>query len=295
MTWQRCVLAILIGIVLTVATTRTVGANEGPELEAYEAKIEARQLDDGSIEVAVRAREIGGEWGDRLYPTNSLFWRWRDPWWTIPAPNDYSHHWVASGQIGADLYYGPGPSYTYERGHGLRIVARRHEDGRTEIALRANSDPGVWTSPMIFPTRRFFPADPGSVWYESSTVTISTALVAPDGFPSEAVASFVYEDALDRLYHYIAVAADYYEGWLQLTAEIAAFAAALGTVPILGTHDCLPGTLRHLGLAAQALAEAAEQQARASEWGYWERDTIEQVTTHIQESMAVHIVCLLPV
>ncbi|MYD99286.1 MAG: hypothetical protein F4X98_18125 [Gammaproteobacteria bacterium] len=292
---QRSVLAALIGIVLAVSAVGTADANDSPEFEAYEAKIEARQLADGSIEVAVRARDIGGEWGDRLYPRAFPFWLgMTEKTWTIPPAWPGRYHWQASEAIELELQYQPDRGHFFEPGHGLRVVARRHENGRTEIALRASLDVGVWTSPIIFPERRFFPAAPNAGWYETSTVTVSNEVVAPDGYPSDAVTSFVYEDALNRVYYYMSEVLNGYSSWEELHAEIAPFAAALSTFPVTGTHDCLPGMMRSLGYAAQAMADAIVDLTSNLSWRAASL-LMDLVASYIRDSVANRFVCFLPV
>ena len=110
-------------------------------------RIEARRLDDGRIEFALRERG-----GDRILPPARYF----------PAETEAGRwlnaSWITVG-VGVNAHGGGG--------HEVRIEARRLNDGRIEFALRERG------GERILPPARYFPAEPeAGRWLNASWITV---------------------------------------------------------------------------------------------------------------------------
>ncbi len=133
-------LIAIAGVV--AASTVTVAQTE------QRLRIAARHLADGRTEVALQLRAGGGEWGNRLLPSERFV-----------AADAASRRWLASSPLTVGTGHGP---------QEMRIAARRHTDGRVEVALEQRHGDGTW-GVRILPALRFIPAG-GAVgrWLTSS-------------------------------------------------------------------------------------------------------------------------------
>ncbi|MYE32387.1 MAG: hypothetical protein F4X80_07030 [Chloroflexi bacterium] len=239
-------------------------------------RIIARQLEDGRIEVAIRRRAPGGLWSEPAYPIvmNALLVGMPGHFqWIIPSQPNVGG-WMVSGarQLGpADIWNKP----RLVAGLSVRILARRHADGRTEFGLR--EDLGRWDGRVILPERRFFPRDPSrDGWLSTSTIVLPLSRPEPTYLPWGDVTEF--DAHLERVVEYARMvwtgAPDSDEEWEALTAEITAYADVLLTVPVVGTHPpCYLEAARHFGAAAQVIAEAAR---------------VRNITIALEEEMVAH-------
>ena len=102
-----------------------------------EARIAARVLADGRIEMALQQREAGEAWG-ALLPAGVRFLR---PFaetgrWLVSVPVGLAAEGSDRGPSGGGL--SPDP-------HEVRIAARRLDNGRIEFALDQRGAGGVWS------------------------------------------------------------------------------------------------------------------------------------------------------
>lgn len=145
--WAVAAVLALVAIAALGPASHPAAAQEGAD-PALEARVAARALPDGRVEVALQARTApDGAWGERIAPGGRFLPAAAEPgrWlWTAP---------VALG----DLEW--------------RVDARRHGDGRIEVALQVRTPPdGAWSG-RLAPEQRFLPAglEPGR-WLVSSSV-----------------------------------------------------------------------------------------------------------------------------
>ena len=274
---QRSLLAVLIGLVTAAALFGTARAEVPAGPESQEVRILARQLEDGRIEVAIRRRAPGGSWSEPAYPKVMDWFVLGFPrhiqQWTIPAEL-VAGHWIVSGSRALDELdeWSDRPLVA---GLSVRVVARRHADGRTEFGLR--EDLGRWDGRVILPERRFFPADPSrDRWMSTSTIALPLSRPEPTYLPWGDVTEF--NAHLERVVEYARMvwtwAPDSDEEWEALTAEITAYADVLLTVPVTGSHPpCYLFAARHFGAAAEVIAKAA---------------AIRDITIALEEEMVAH-------
>lgn len=114
-------------------------------------RILARHLEDGRVEVALQQRQEDGDWGDRLLPAQRFVRAQSRP-----------GQWLASSPVAIDTTGGT---------QDVRITARRHADGRIEVALQRRQPDGTWEI-RIRPRWRFVAAGaPIGRWLASSAIT----------------------------------------------------------------------------------------------------------------------------
>ena len=153
--------ALAVAAALAVSLTLVSGnpaatAQEAVDLGAVEARVGAKWLPDGRVEVSLQVLD-GGVWGDILLPPKRL----------MPAGREHSR-WLTTSPFAIE-------------GAVVRVVARRLADGVVSVALRvhdaddgwgerqqplrhllyASSQPGFWTwssrrddRPGVAPDRR---------------------------------------------------------------------------------------------------------------------------------------------
>ncbi len=142
------------------------------EGSSQQVRIEARRLEDGRTEFALRLHGTGDSWGDLIVPGRRFF--------PTEAPTG---RWLVSGPI--TLRPAPEEPGEPEMLLRVRITARRLADGRIEYGLQRRSEGGRWGERLL-PARRFFPttAEVGR-WLVSSPVTVVApafeAFAAGDG------------------------------------------------------------------------------------------------------------------
>ncbi len=124
--WAVATALTLTAVVVLAPLPRPAAAQEGAG-PALEARVAARALPDGRVEVALQARTSpDGAWGGRIspgarfLPADAAPGRWL---WTAPVP------------LG-DLEW--------------RVNARRLPDGRVEVALQARAAAdGAWSGRLL--------------------------------------------------------------------------------------------------------------------------------------------------
>ncbi len=144
--WAIAAVLALVAVAALGPAPRLVAAQAGAD-SAGEARVVARLLSDGRLEVALQARTGGGGWSERIAPGRRF----------LPAGAESGRWlWTAPELLG-DIEW--------------RVNARRLSGGGFEVALQARSGAyGVWGERLL-PERRFLPAnlEPGP-WLFSSPV-----------------------------------------------------------------------------------------------------------------------------
>ena len=126
---------------------------------AHLMRIEARRLEDGRTEFALRLRDAADGWGDRLLPGSRF----------LPA-RAAAEVWLASRSITLRLATGDLGEQVAEI--QVRVVARPLPDGRIEFGVQHRM-PGVRWGERILPDRRLFPVAPRvGRWLVSSPVSV---------------------------------------------------------------------------------------------------------------------------
>ena len=144
--WAIAAVLALVAVAALGPAPRLVAAQAGAD-SAGEARVVARLLSDGRLEVALQARTGAGGWSERIEPGRRFLPAGAEPgrWlWTAP-------------ELLGDLEW--------------RVNARRLSGGGFEVALQARSGAyGAWGERLL-PERRFLPAnlEPGP-WLFSSPV-----------------------------------------------------------------------------------------------------------------------------
>ena len=145
----------LVGVaaaVLTVSMTLVWGPPEATAQQevpdgGIEARVGARFLEDGRVEVAMQVR-AGGAWGESLLPTRRL----------MPRFSTRSR-WLSSDPVALE-------------GAEARIVARRLADGLVTVAIRARALDGGWGERLPPRQRLLYASRERGVWLWSSPVTL---------------------------------------------------------------------------------------------------------------------------
>jgi len=134
----------LIAVAGVVAASAVAVAQTAPQ----QVRIGARHLEDGRLEVALQQSTGADEWGERLLPEHRF----------VPA-QARAGLWLVSSPVAVGTTHGV---------QELRIAARRHADGRVEVALQRQHADGTWGD-RILPALRFVPAGTASGrWLASS-------------------------------------------------------------------------------------------------------------------------------
>ena len=118
-----------------------------------EARVGARWLRDGRVEIALQVRSDGGAWGERLLPRKRL----------MPAGSGHSR-WLTTSPVAL-------------QDAEARIVARRLTNGPVEASLRVRALDGDWGERLL-PQRRLLtavlnPRSESGVWSWSSPVALA--------------------------------------------------------------------------------------------------------------------------
>ena len=122
---------------LTVTVVAGVTAAAGGQSE-HQLRIAAQRHTDGRTEVALQESHGDGQWSDRMLPSQRFV-----------AANAPSWRWLVSSPLAVG---------TTDGVQHLRIAARRHADGRREVALQQQHPDGTWGDRLL-PALRFIPAD----------------------------------------------------------------------------------------------------------------------------------------
>ena len=158
---------ILAGGVLTPAETAAQEAEPIEQLDMV-VRVTARLRAGGEIEFGLQQRRPDGSWSERLLPELR-----------IVGAEPRVGRWLQSSSlaVGGDVTSGSEPPAHVE----LRVVARRLDGGRTEMAIQQRHVDDRWGERLL-PAQRFFPAvaEVGR-WLVSRPVTV-TALPFWDRF-----------------------------------------------------------------------------------------------------------------
>ncbi|MCY4665645.1 MAG: hypothetical protein OXC00_13370 [Acidimicrobiaceae bacterium] len=127
-----------------------------------EARVGAKWLLDGRVEVALQVRSNRGEWGESLLPPMRLLPAVRKPslWLaTSPARREHSR-WLATSPVAL-------------RGAEVRVAARRLAGGVVSVALRVRDPSGGWGERELPLRHLLYAGRTSGFWTWSSSVTIA--------------------------------------------------------------------------------------------------------------------------
>ncbi|MYD88150.1 MAG: hypothetical protein F4Y14_19470 [Acidobacteria bacterium] len=163
------VAGLITGIGIALALVSNASASDSPESRT-EVRIAARVLPDEGKEFAIQVRPAGGAWEGRQLPSARL----------VPADATASR-WVASTPLALDTHAGANGD-DKDAPATVRILARRVEDGRTEVALQIRRGGEEWGD-LQMPCQRFLPVQaPPSRWFVTSPLTVpGGATESPSG------------------------------------------------------------------------------------------------------------------
>ena len=117
--------------------------------------VAVRRADDGRVEVALQHWSADDGCGERLLPR-----RRRLP------PSAGLEQWLVTSPVLLE-------------GHELRVAARRHTDGRIELAVQRHLGPDRSWGPRLLPEERFLPQDSAvGQWRSSSPVDVTAQQVS---------------------------------------------------------------------------------------------------------------------
>ena len=130
------------------------------EEPSQQVRIEARRLEDGRTEFALRPSGTGDFEEDLILPGRRFF-----------PTEAATGRWLVSGPI--TLRLAPEEPGEAEVQIWVRITARRLADGRIEFGLQRRSEGGQWAERLL-PARRLFPTSAGvGRWLVSSPLTVT--------------------------------------------------------------------------------------------------------------------------
>ena len=144
-------------------------ATTAPVAAGADVRIIARKLANGKIEFGLEQRQDDESWGGRQLPRLRLF----------PTTASVGT-WLVSSVI--DVFVASSPD-SFGESIVVRIIARKHANGKVEFGLQEQTDSGSWGRQLL-PTRRYFPTDAGvNRWLASTSLSLveSTALALVSG------------------------------------------------------------------------------------------------------------------
>ena len=137
-------LAVALAAAAVVAVSSPAAAQQGDD---GEVRIVARRHANGRVEFGLQQRTTTGAWGERQLPRTRF----------LPTTAPLGR-WLSSSPL------------TVTAGE-VRIVARRHADGRVEFGLQQRTTTGAWGERQL-PRTRFLPTTaPLGRWLSSSPLT----------------------------------------------------------------------------------------------------------------------------
>lgn len=169
----RVALVVLLCAASVAGVTTTVVAQEMEAEAGGEARgslrIAAKRLPDGRTEFGLQRQSPDGRWGTLQLPRLRF----------VPAETR-AGRWLGSSPVTVNV--SPHPDYDPTGEIGVRIAARRVEDGRIEFALQQRRADGSWGR-RLTPARRFFPTTvTAGRWLVSTPVTVTAWRSDPTGF-----------------------------------------------------------------------------------------------------------------
>ena len=126
-----------------------------------EARVGAKWLLDGRVEVALQMRSNRGEWGESLLPPRRL----------LPAGRKHSR-WLSTSPAGRERSRWLSTSPIALEGAEVRVAARRLADGVVSVALRVRDPSGGWSERELPLRHLLYASRKSGFWTWSSSVTI---------------------------------------------------------------------------------------------------------------------------
>ena len=154
--------AATLAVSFTLLCGNPVAAAEEAVLAgAIEARVGAKWLPDGRVEVALQVRSGSGEWGESLLPSRRLLpTRRQHLRWVPTSPADRQHsRWRSTSPIALE-------------GTDVRVAARRLADGVVSVALRVRAPSGDWGERRLPMQHLLYASRTSGHWTWSSSVTI---------------------------------------------------------------------------------------------------------------------------
>lgn len=136
-------------------------AQEAVLAGAIEARVGAKWLPDGRVEVALQVRSGRGEWGESLLPPRRL----------LPAGRRHSG-WLSTSPAGRVDSRWRSTSPIALEGVDVRVAARRLADGVVSVALRTRAPTGNWGERRLPLRHLLYENRRAGFWTWSSSVTI---------------------------------------------------------------------------------------------------------------------------
>ena len=197
-------------------------AQEAAADGAIEARVGARWLRDGRVEIALQVRSGGGAWSERLLPLKRL----------MPAGSKHSR-WLSTSPVALE-------------GGEARVVARRLADGPVEASLRVRDLDGDW-SERLLPRRRLLtrvltPVRESGLWSWSSPVRLAqqrAQVVAFYGHPSVAAMGVLGHGTPAEVAEQVAVWAGHHDRLNGLRGAIGAYHLITGVAQANPTSNGL--------------------------------------------------------
>ncbi len=147
---RACAVATALSVCLTLMWGNPLAAaQEAVPDGAIEARVGARWLADGRVEVALQMRSDSGAWSEHLMPRKRL----------MPAGSKHPR-WLSTSPVAL-------------QGAEARIVARRLADGLVKVSLKVRALDGDWSERLLPVQRLLYASSESGVWTWSSPVTLA--------------------------------------------------------------------------------------------------------------------------
>ena len=220
---RACAVATVLSVSLALVWGNPpAAAQEAVPHGAIEARVGARWLPDGRVEVAFQLRSGSGAWSERLLPRKRL----------MPASSKHPR-WLSTSPVALE-------------GGEARVVARRLADGPVEASLRVRDLDGDWSERLV-PRRRLLtrvltPGRESGVWSWSSPVTLAqqrAQVVAFYGHPDVAAMGVLGHGTPAEVAEQVAVWAGHYDRLNGLRGAIGAYHLITGVAQANATSNGL--------------------------------------------------------
>ena len=123
---RACAVATVLSVAITLVWGNpSAAAQEAVPDGAIEARVGARWLPDGRVEVTLQVRSDSGAWGEPLLPRNRL----------MPAESKHPR-WLSTSPVAL-------------QDAEARVVARRLTNGLVKVALRVRALDGGWSERLL--------------------------------------------------------------------------------------------------------------------------------------------------
>ena len=206
---------LVISATLAWGTPVAAAQQEVPE-GGIEARVGARFLVDGRVEVAMQVRSGTGGWSEPRLPPRRF----------MPAPGRHSR-WLSTTAVAL-------------QGAEARIVARRLADGLVTVALRVRALDGGWSERHLPRQRLLYASSERGVWLWSSSVTLDppeAQVVAFYGYPGVRAMGVLGHGAPAEVAAEVAVWAERYDRLNGPRGAIGAFHLITGVAQASPTSD----------------------------------------------------------